>query len=76
MEKKITESSSGAKTTSAKSANGSQSKSVNGNKPKSAKKVSPTKKTAADKNAEKRKALVLASFQAAYESHQKTLKDG
>lgn len=71
MEKKITNSSNGAK-----SANGSKAKSANGNKPKSAKKVSQTKNTAADKNAEKRKALVLASFQAAYENHQKSLKDG
>lgn len=67
MEKKITDSSNSAKTNSAKSANG--------NKAKSGKAVSQNKKTAADKNAEKRKALALASFQAAYESHQKTLKN-
>lgn len=67
---KINGSSNGAKKTSAKSANSSKSKSTNGNKSNG----SLTKKTAADKNAEKRKALALASFQAAYESHQESLK--
>ncbi|CAN5610574.1 hypothetical protein BH20ACI4_BH20ACI4_05910 [soil metagenome] len=70
MEKKITDSSNGAK-----SANSSKAKSANGNKSKTGKAVSQNKKTAADKNAEKRKALALASFQAAYESHQKSLKN-
>ncbi|MGI9055695.1 MAG: hypothetical protein ACR2F2_07820 [Pyrinomonadaceae bacterium] len=76
MQNKITNSSNGAKTKSAKSANGSKAKTANGNNLKSGKTVSKAKKTAADKNAEKRRALVLASFQAAYESHQKTLKNG
>ena len=49
--------------------------SANGNKSKSVKTAAKSIKTEADKNAEKRKRLVLASFQAAYESHQKTFKD-
>lgn len=70
MNKKITGSSNGAK-----SANASKAKSASGNKSKTGKAVSPNKQNPADKNAEKRKALLLASFQAAYESHQKTLKN-
>lgn len=75
MQNKITNPTNGAKINSTKSPNSSPSKSANGNKAKSGKAVSQNKKTAADKNAEKRKALVLASFQAAYESHQETLKN-
>ncbi len=63
MNKKTTDSSNGAK-----SANGSKAKPATANR-------SKTGKAAADKNVEKRKALLLASFQAAYESHQKTLKN-
>jgi hypothetical protein len=68
MQNKTSNSSNGAEKLSAKSANGNKSKSV--------KAEAKSKKTAADKNAEKRKALLLASFQAAYENHQKSLKDG
>jgi hypothetical protein len=76
MQNKAANTSNGTITNSANSANDSRSKSTNGNKLKSGKTVSENRQTAADKNAEKIKALVLASFQAAYESHQKTLKNG
>ena len=71
MQNKTTNSSNSAKKFTAKSENDSQNKSANGNKSKSVKTAAKSKKTATDKNAEKRKALVLASFQAAYENHQK-----
>ena len=75
MQNKITNSSNGAKKFTTKSASDSQSKSANGNKSKSVKADAKGKKTATDKSAEKRKTLALASFQAAYENHQKIFRN-